>query len=169
MSAAGPNRWYDDAMAGRRIILLAFLVAAVMPYFLNLGATSIIDANEAFYAETPREMMESGNFISPTFNYEPRLNKPPLSYWVVAGFYRVAGVSLAASRVPIALGAMVMLGTAYALGRRAFSARAGLIAAVTLAATPRMLLFSRRIIIDVYVAMFLGLTLLCFLLAEIGP
>jgi 4-amino-4-deoxy-L-arabinose transferase-like glycosyltransferase len=156
-------------MAGRRTLLIACFVAAVLPYFINLGATSIIDANEAFYAETPREMIESGNYISPTFNYEPRLNKPPLSYWVVAGFYRVAGVSLGASRVPIALGAMVILATAWLLGRQAFSARAGWIAAMTLAATPRLLLFSRRIIIDVYTAMFLGLTLLCFLMAETEP
>jgi 4-amino-4-deoxy-L-arabinose transferase-like glycosyltransferase len=156
-------------MAGRRTLLIALLVAAALPYFLNLGATSIIDANEAFYAETPREMIESGNYVSPTFNYEPRLNKPPLSYWVVAAFYHVAGVSLGASRLPIALGAMVILATAFVLGRQAFSVRAGLFAAVTLAATPRMLLFSRRIIIDVYTAMFLGLTLLCFLMAETDP
>ena len=156
-------------MAGRRTLLIALLVAAAVPYFLNLGATSIIDANEAFYAETPREMIESGNYISPTFNYEPRLNKPPLSYWVVAASYRIAGVSLGASRLPIALGAMVILAAAFLLGRQAFSARAGWIAAITLAATPRMLLFSRRIIIDVYTAMFLGLTLLCFLMAESDP
>ena len=156
-------------MPGRRTLLFVLLVAAAVPYFLNLGATSIIDANEAFYAETPREMIESGNYISPAFNYEPRLNKPPLSYWVVAAFYRVAGVSLGASRLPIALGAMVILATAFLLGRQAFSARAGWIAAITLAATPRMLVFSRRIIIDVYTAMFLGLTLLCFLMAEADP
>ena len=137
-------------MGGRRILLIGLLVAAVLPYFLNLGATSIIDANEAFYAETPREMIESGNYVSPTFNFEPRLNKPPLSYWVVAAFYSVGGVSLGASRLPIALGAVVIFATAFLLGRQAFSTRAGLIAALTLAATPRMLLFSRRIIIDVY-------------------
>ena len=159
-------RWRDGRAANAPDLLL---VAAAVPYFLNLGATSIIDANEAFYAETPREMIESGNYISPTFNYEPRLNKPPLSYWVVAASYRVAGVSLGAARLPIALGAMVILATAFLLGRQAFSARAGWIAAITLAATPRLLMFSRRIIIDVYTAMFLGLTLLCFLMAEADP
>jgi 4-amino-4-deoxy-L-arabinose transferase-like glycosyltransferase len=156
-------------MSGRRTLLIVLLAAAALPYFVNLGATSIIDANEAFYAETPREMIESGDYVSPTFNYEPRLNKPPLSYWVVAAFYHAAGVSLGASRLPIALGAMVILATAFLLGRQAFSVPAGLIAAVTLAATPRKLLFSRRIIIDIYTAMFLGLTLLCFLMAETDP
>ena len=156
-------------MPGRRLLLIVLLAAAAVPYFVNLGATSIIDANEAFYSETPREMIESGDYITPTFNYEPRLNKPPLSYWIVAAFYRVSGASLGAARLPIALGAMLILATAFLLGRQAFSTDAGLLAAITLAATPRMLLFSRRIIIDVYTAMFVGLTLLFFVLAETEP
>ncbi len=88
---------YDEAMS-RRTLLFVLLALAAVPYFLNLGATSIIDSNEAFYTETPREMIESGNYISPTFNYEPRLNKPPLSYWAVAASYHIAGVSLASAR-----------------------------------------------------------------------
>ena len=80
-----------------------------MPYFIGLGDSAIWDANEAFYVETPREMIERGDYIFPTFNYEPRLNKPVLSYWIVAGFYKVFGVSVGVQRVPIALGAMVMI------------------------------------------------------------
>ena len=152
-----------------RYLLLALLVLAVVPYFVNLGATSIIDANEAFYTETPREMIERGDWISTTFNYEPRLNKPPLSYWVVGACYKVAGVSVGAARLPIALGALVILLTVFLIGRAAWSTDAGLVAALTLAATPRMLLFSRRIIIDIYTAMFVGLTLLCFVMAELEP
>ena len=162
-------QWYDDAMRSKRVALILLTAALVLPYFLNLGATSIIDANEAFYTETPREMMEAGDYVNPTFNYEPRVNKPPLSYWAVAASYQVFGVSLGAARLPIVLGALVILATAFALGRIAFSSRAGVIAALTLAATPRFLLFSRRIIIDVYTAMFLGLTLLFFVLAETQP
>ena len=153
----------------RRTVLLILLVLAIVPYFVNLGATSIIDANEAFYTETPREMIERGDWISTTFNYEPRLNKPPLSYWVVGAFYKVAGVSLCAARLPIALGMLVILLTVFLIGRAAWSIDAGLVAALTLAATPRMLLFSRRIIIDMYTAMFAGLTLLCFVMAELEP
>jgi 4-amino-4-deoxy-L-arabinose transferase-like glycosyltransferase len=155
-------------MSGRRLYWLLLVVAA-LPYFVNLGATSIIDANEAFYTETPREMLETGDYLNSTFNYEPRFNKPPLSYWVVLGSYKVFGVSLWSARLPIALGALVIVGTALMLGRVAFSPAAGWIAAISLAATPRFLLFARRIIIDVYSAMFLGLALLCFVLAETDP
>jgi len=39
-----------------------FAVVA-LPYFTNLGASSLWDSNEAFYAETPREMIESGKYL----------------------------------------------------------------------------------------------------------
>jgi len=146
-------------------LLILVLIISVIPYFINLGASSLWDTSEAFYAETPREMIESGNFTDPTFNYEPRLNKPPLSYWIVAVSYRLFGVSEKSERIPIAIGAMIMMATGFALGRACASVQAGLISAIALAANPRFLLFSRRIIIDVYLAVFLGLALLFFLLA----
>jgi 4-amino-4-deoxy-L-arabinose transferase-like glycosyltransferase len=150
------------------------LVLAICPYFIDLGGSSIWDANEAFYVETPREMMEHGDYVTPTFNYEARLNKPVLSYWVVAAFYRVFGVSPGVQRLPIAIGAIVMIATAFFLAwagssdtdRRIESA---LWSAIGLAITPRLLMFARRIFIDVYISMFIGLTLLFFALAERYP
>jgi len=44
-----------------RTALLALLLAAVLPYLIGLGDSAIWDANEAFYAETPREMIEAGD------------------------------------------------------------------------------------------------------------
>jgi 4-amino-4-deoxy-L-arabinose transferase-like glycosyltransferase len=178
----------------RRWILPLLLTMAVAVYFVNLGASSIWDANEAFYVETPREMMERGDYITPTFNYQPRLNKPVLSYWIVAGFYHLFGVSVAVQRIPIALGAMVIIAAAFFLARTAYptpvklpspgpagtglpsvaSAKgaallAGLWAALGLAASPRLLMFARRIFIDIYISMFMALTLLFFALSERYP
>ena len=62
-----------------------------------------------------------------------------------------------------------MVATAFGLGRLLGSANIGLLAAIVLATAPRFLMFSRRIIIDVHLAMFAGLTLLCFALAEAHP
>ena len=92
-------------MSFRERILTLLLALAICPYFIDLGGSAIWDANEAFYVETPREMMERGDYVSPTFNYEPRLNKPVLSYWVVAGVYHLFGVSVGVQRLPIAIGA----------------------------------------------------------------
>src|SRR5437868_2585435 len=153
----------------RQLILVAVLCLAAIPYFTRLGASSLWDANEAFYTETPREMIESGDLVNPSFNYQPRFNKPPLSYWIVAGFYKLFGISATSERLAMALAAIAMMATAFALGRLLFSVEAGLYAALALAIAPRFLMFSRRIMIDVYMAMFMAAALLFFALAEARP
>ena len=152
-----------------------------LPVLCRLGGSSIWDANEAFYVETPREMMERGDYIGPTFNYQPRFNKPVLSYWIVAGFYKAFGVSVGVQRVPIALGAVAMILTAFFLARsgavppngsphlKADAMEAALWAAVGLAVAPRLMMFGRRIFIDIYISMFMAGTLLFFALAERYP
>jgi 4-amino-4-deoxy-L-arabinose transferase-like glycosyltransferase len=149
-------------------LLVALLTAAVLPYVIGLGDSSIWDANEAFYAETPREMIESGDYINPSFNYYPRFNKPVLSYWAVAASYHAFGVSEFSERIPIALSALVLIASAVWLGRLAGSYDAGLVAGLILATAPRFLMFSRRIIIDMWITMFMVLTLLFFALAELS-
>ena len=125
-------------------------------------------------------MIERGDYISPTFNYEPRFNKPVLSYWIVAGFYKVFGVSVAVQRLPIALGAMVLIADGVPAGvrwrgpdrgarRRGPALDAALWAALGLAVAPRLLMFARRIFIDIYISLFMALTLLFFALAERYP
>jgi len=114
-------------------------------------------------------MIEARDYINPTFNYRPRFNKPVLSYWIVAASYRLFGVSEWSERLPIAAAAVVLIATAFALGRAAWSVEAGLFAALALATTPRVLMFARRIIIDMWITMFMGLTLLGFVQAEVNP
>jgi 4-amino-4-deoxy-L-arabinose transferase-like glycosyltransferase len=161
-----------------RRVVFALLAAAICPYFIDLGGLAIWDANEAFYVETPREMIERGDYISPSFNYEPRFNKPILSYWIVAAFYRLFGVSVGVQRVPIAIGGVVLIWVAFFLARvgesRAPAAgmrsiEAPLWAALGLAVSPRLFMFARRILIDIYISMFMALTLLFFAAAERYP
>jgi len=153
----------------RRVWLFLLLSAAVLPYFIDLGGSSIWDANEAFYVETPREMLQRDDLISPTFNYQPRFNKPVLSYWIVALFYKLFGVSVAVQRLPIALGALTMILAAFFLARASGNLEAGLWAATGLAVAPRLVMFGRRIFIDIYISMFMALTLTFFALAERYP
>ena len=155
--------------SSRHTLLAALLLAAVFPYFLNLGVSSIWDANEAFYAQTPREMIEAGDYVTPSFNFQLRMNKPVLSYWNVAASYHLFGISEWSERLPIAAGAVVIIATAFGLGRLLGGTFAGLLAATVLATSPRVLLLARRIIIDIHITMWTGLVLLCFALAETRP
>ena len=145
------------------------LAAAIPVFFLGLGANSIWDANEAFYVETPRQMLATGDYISPSFNGEPRFNKPVLSYWVVAAFYHVFGESVAAERLAIAAGAMGLLWAVFTIGRALRLPDTGVLAALMLATAPRIVFFSRRIFIDVYITMFMAMALACFTMSERFP
>ena len=163
--------------------LLVLLAAATSLFFVDLGRSSIWDANEAFYVETPREMMERGDYLFPTFNYEPRLNKPVLSYWMVAGLYNVFGVSVGVQRFGIAIGGVLMIAAAMCLGWLASAdgrpglrpAKAGLygggalLAGIGLALDPRFVMFSRRIFIDIWISVFMAMTLTFFALSERFP
>ena len=151
-------------------LLLVLLAAAVIPYFVKLGDSTIWDANEAYYTETPREMLESGDWVNPTFNYEPRFNKPVLSYWIVAVLYQLFGVSVGVERVAIAVLAMAMVIAAWFMARAVSThPLAPPLAALGLAVGPRFFMFSRRILIDIAVTSMMTLTLLFFVLAERYP
>lgn len=153
-----------------RLTLLFLLGAALLSYVVDLGGSTIWDANEAYYVETPREMIQSGDYVTPTFNYEPRINKPVLSYWIVAGLYRVFGVSVGVERIAIAGAALIIILAAWLLARAASPhALAPLLAAAGLAASPRFFMFARRILIDVLLGAFMTLTLVLFALAERYP
>lgn len=156
-------------LLSRKTVLLVLLLAAAVPYFVNLGVSSIWDANEAFYAQTPREMIDAGDYVNPSFNFQLRYNKPVFSYWEVAAAYRLFGVSEWSERLPIAIGGLVLIATAFRLGQLIGGTQAGLVAGLVLATSPRVLLLARRIIIDVHIAMFTGLVLLFFALSESQP
>ncbi len=157
------------ARSPRQFLLAILLVLGAIPYMVNLGVSSIWDANEAFYAQTPREMMAAGDYVTPSFNFQLRMNKPVLSYWNVAASYRLFGVSERSERLPIALGGLAIIGTAFGLGRLLGGTTAALLAALVLATSPRLLLLARRIIIDVHLTMWTGLVLLFFALSEVNP
>lgn len=141
------------------------LVALALPYCINLGASSVWDANEAFYAETPREMLTSGDWLAPRFNFIPRAQKPPLTYWPILFSYQLFGVNEFALRVPSALAAIGILLFCYGAARMLFGPRAALVAAAIAATTPRIYILERRLPIDIILLLFLTGTLFFLLRA----
>ena len=135
------------------------LLALSLPYFINLGKSSLWDANEAFYAETPREMLVTGDFLAPHFNYQPRVQKPPLTYWGILLTYKIFGINEFSVRFPGALAALGVLLFSYAMARLLFNPRAALIAAAICATTARIFILQRRLPIDILLLFFLTGTL----------
>lgn len=144
----------------QRVLLLALFAT---PYFAALTDSSIWDSNEAFYAQTPREMLQRSDWVTPYFNGRPRLNKPPLAYWAVGLFYKLFGVSLFWERFVMALLAAGCVGIVFQLGSMLFDPDAALLSAGTLATTFRFAVLSRRLLIDMLMLFFVLAAVLFFL------
>ena len=125
------------------------LIAFALPYFVNLGVSSLWDSNEAYYAETPREMLLTGDYVAPQFNFKPRTLKPPLTYWMVAVSYKLYGIREFSVRLPGALAAAGVLLFTYGLARSLFGPRPALMAAVILSTTTGFFTLARRLPIDI--------------------
>jgi 4-amino-4-deoxy-L-arabinose transferase-like glycosyltransferase len=74
----------------KRTLLLFFLAVAIL-YFSALGTIPLLEPDEGRYAEIPREMLASGDFVTPRLNGVVYLEKPPLSYWGTAASLRLFG------------------------------------------------------------------------------
>jgi 4-amino-4-deoxy-L-arabinose transferase-like glycosyltransferase len=83
--------WQRSLLIFTAVLLLAVPQAALLP---------LIDRDEPRFAEAAREMIQSGNFVVPTFNGVPRYDKPPLIYWCEAATYEVFGENAFAARLP---------------------------------------------------------------------
>ncbi len=111
--------------------LVALAAAAV--FLTLLGAPSLWDEDEPRNAACAREMLERGDYVVPTFNFELRTAKPVLLYWLQIASYRAFGVNEFAARLPSALLAILTSLLVEMIGRRLFGPRAGLLAGLALA------------------------------------
>ena len=84
----------------------------------DLGALGLTDRDEGSNAEAAREMLETGDWISPTLNYEPRYAKPAFVYWLISGSYTLFGINEFAARLPSALSGLCLLLLQYVFVRR---------------------------------------------------
>ena len=143
--------------------LLALAAAAFLP---DLGQDTDIESREDRHAEIAREMVESGNYAVPHLCGQPYIDKPPLFNWVVALLFRLTGrIDYAVARFPsVVMSTAAMLGI-YALGRRWFSARAGLFAAAIWATSWLVVEWSRFARMDMMLA---SLILVAIVLADLA-
>jgi 4-amino-4-deoxy-L-arabinose transferase-like glycosyltransferase len=104
MAARAP---LDPRVSRRRYLLAAAIFAGLL--FAEVPGSDLLEPDEARYAEIPREMLATGDWLVPRLNGVDYFEKPPLLYWANAAAIRLLGATPYAARLPSRLAA---LGTA---------------------------------------------------------
>jgi 4-amino-4-deoxy-L-arabinose transferase-like glycosyltransferase len=154
----------------RDLLLLAVIFGAILSW--RLGSAPLRNPDEGRYAEIPREMIASGDWVTPRLNGVPYFEKPPLVYWAVAACEEVLGPGEWSLRLTPALFALAGILTAYGATRRIYGRDAGFWAAVVLGTSLLYLALGELLILDMAVSVLMSATLFCFILGvreEPGP
>jgi len=155
-----PRVWRD-------LLILAMVLAVWFGYELN--SRSLWDPDEGRYSEIPREMVASGDYVTPRLNGVKYFEKPVLFYWMQAGAIKLFGASEWSLRLWSAFLAVLGCLAVYYAGCRLFSRSTGLFAAAILATSVWYDLLGSAITLDMAVTAFLTLGLLAFLLGTRAP
>src|ERR1700674_1818412 len=87
-------------------------------FFYGLGAFGLVGADEPRYAQVAREMLDRSDWVTPTLQGKPWLEKPALYYWQAMLSFRAFGVTDRAARLPAAFDAVVLIAAIYFFLRR---------------------------------------------------
>ncbi len=149
-----------------RLGWLPWLLLA-LAWFATLPLRPLLDPDEGRYAEIPREMLVSGDWVTPRFNDLKYFEKPPLQYWATAATYEVAGVHPWSSRLWGVGLAFACLPLVYAWTRRLYGAGAALAALVALAVSPYFVVLGHLNLLDQAFTFWLTAAVLAFTWAQL--
>ncbi|MEG4282454.1 glycosyltransferase family 39 protein [Microcoleus sp. A006_D1] len=118
-----PKTRFNDSLTDK-LWMLAFLLAAVLIFGLNLGGAALRDWDEGIAAQVSREIWRGNlNWLYPTIGRVPYLNKPPLVHWLIGLCFGAGGVSELTARLVPAMLTATSVPMLYAIGRELFPQR----------------------------------------------
>ncbi|NBC48741.1 MAG: glycosyltransferase family 39 protein [Gammaproteobacteria bacterium] len=143
---------------GRTLVSPWFLLLVVwLAFFWQLGAVPLYDLDEGAFTEATREMLASGNFITPHRDGEPRYDKPVLIYWLQAASVSSLGWSEFALRLPSALAAGLWLLALWWFVRARLDADTATIAGLVMALGLQVAIIGKAAVADALLNLFIAL------------
>lgn len=158
---ASPSSWSHD------LLLLALALGVFFGF--RLGGRPLANPDEGRNAEIPREMVASGNRVTPHLNGVNYFEKPPLMYWAVAVSLELLGPGEWSVRAVPALFALGGVLLTYAAARRISGRAAGLAAALVQGTSLFYFILGHVLILDMAVSVLMSATLFCFILGVREP
>ena len=167
-ASENPSARAAATSSSRRDMLLLALAFALL-YFFRLGSYPFSNPDEGRNAEIAREMLATGDWVTPRLNGVNYFEKPPLVYWATAVSEKVIGLNEWAVRaVPVSFALWGVLLT-YAAARRLYGREAGLASAVVLGTSLLWFVIGHIPILDTAVSVLMARALFSFIVGVGEP
>ncbi|MBI5769504.1 MAG: glycosyltransferase family 39 protein [Verrucomicrobia bacterium] len=167
MLSASPAESNPPAFWRRDLLLLLLAFGAL--YGFRLGSYPLSNPDEGRNAEIAREMLATGDWVTPRLNGVNYFEKPPLVYWVTAELFTVFGQNEWSVRAQPALFALLGILFTYGAARALHGRMAGLLSAVVLGTSLLWFAIGHIPILDMAVSVFMAAALFCFILGVREP
>jgi 4-amino-4-deoxy-L-arabinose transferase-like glycosyltransferase len=153
-----PEVQASSGSSSHKLFLSLIVLVWAVIYIGSLFQPPLMDDADTVHAEAAREMVETGDWVTLKINGSFRyLEKAPLMYWCVAASYKVFGVHDWSARLPIALGMLALLLVVYRMGRRFYGDEGGLYAALALGTGFGPFIYTRFMIPEMLVGLWLAM------------
>jgi 4-amino-4-deoxy-L-arabinose transferase-like glycosyltransferase len=155
----GQANTFDRALASPRIGLALILATLLLSFFWGIGGPPLYDLDEGAFTEATREMIASGNYITPHKDGKPRYDKPALIYWLQAASVHALGLNELALRLPSALAASLWVLALWVFVRERLGVPTATVAALTMALSLQVAVIAKAAVADALLNLFIALTL----------
>src|SRR5213082_2220566 len=102
----------------RHALFVVLVALAALLHVTTIGSGDLYSQTEGQYAGAAREMVETHHWLLPTNDGVPRLQKPPLLYWLIIFSFKLFGVNAAAARLPVAFAVVVLVALIFLIGEK---------------------------------------------------
>ncbi len=137
-------------------------------FFCALFSPPLLDDADATHAQAARAMATTGDLVTLKVDGIRYLEKAPLPYWLVAASFRLFGFNTFAAHLPQAIAVLLLMLLGHRWANQAFGARTGFYTGLGLLTSAGVFLFTRVLIPEVWLSLFLAAALFAFLKA-LGP
>ena len=144
------------------LFVIILISICLLLYFFRLGTMPMGDSDEAMHASTSKDMVLSGDWVTPRYNGENFYDKTPLYNWLAAISFLLFGFSEFAARLPAALLGLGCVMITYWLARCMFGSVVAFLSALVLATSAEYIVLSRAVVHDISLAFFVTLALTLF-------
>jgi len=145
----------------RHALLVILIALAALLHVVTIGTGDLYSETEGQYAGAAREMAASHNWLLPTNNGIPRLQKPPLLYWLIIASYEILGVNEAAARLPVAVAVVATVALIFLIGEKISDYWRGFIAGLIYLSFCGTFLLARIVMPEPLVSAFMAGAMFC--------